>query len=115
MKSIRINGHILDGALLVDDPDVKQTFEDASGQQRHVRSFADPSRLKAYVRRHPEGLILAGVGTFFFLEPVLVSAAMISFDEGGAEIFVREGAESLEKQLRAIDAICAAAIEHIGL
>ena len=111
MKSIRINGHILDGALLVDDPDVKQTFEDASGQQRHVRSFADPSRLKAYVRRHPEGLILAGVGTFFFLEPVLVSAAMISFDEGGAEIL----AESLEKQLKAIDAIRAAAIEHIGL
>jgi hypothetical protein len=40
---------------------------------------------------------------------------MISFDEGGADIVVREGAESLEKQLKAIDTIRAAAIEHIGL
>ena len=112
MKNIRINGHILNGALLVDDPDVKQAFVDASGRPRHVRSFTQPDRLKAYLRRHPEGLILAGVGTFFFLEPVAVSSAMIRFGEdGSADILVREGAESIEKQLKAMEAISAAAAE----
>ena len=110
MKDIKINGHKLGGALLVDDPDVKRTFMDASGQLRHVRLFSHPGRLKSYIRRHPEGIILAGVGAFFFIEPVPVSAAMIRFDaSGGADILVREGAESIEKQLLAIDGICAAA------
>ena len=102
MKNIRINGHILDGPLLVDDPDVKKTFMDASGQLRHVRSFSQAGRLKSYVRSHPEGIILAGVGTFFFLEPIPVSAAMIRFDEAGnADILIRGEAESIEKQLEA--------------
>lgn len=116
MKNIRINGHILEGALLVDDPDVKRTFMDASGQLRHVRLFSHPGRLKSYIRKHPEGIILAGAGSFFFIEPVPVSAAMIRFDKsGGADILVREGAESLEKQLLAIEGICAAAAEAAGI
>ena len=116
MKYIRINGHILNGALLVDDPDVKQAFADASGQLRHVRSFSDPGRLKGYVRRHPEGLILAGAGTFFFLEPVPVSSASIRFDEAGsADILVREDADRIEKQLAAIDAIRDAAEEAVRI
>lgn len=111
-REIRINGHGINGALLVDDPDVRQTFEDASGQLRHVRSFSQPDRLKSYVRRHPEGIILAGAGTIFFLEPVPVSSAMIRFDkEGSADILVRDGAESIEKQLTAMDAIRTAAGE----
>ena len=61
MKDIKINGHILDGALLVDDPDVKRSFYDASGQLRHVRFFSQPGKLKSYVCRHPEGIIIAGV------------------------------------------------------
>ena len=110
MKDIRINGHALDGALIVDDPDVKRAFPDASGRLRHVRCFTQPGRLKSYVRKHPEGIILAGVGTFFFLEPVPVSSVSIRFDEtGGADILVREGAESIEKQLAAMAAIRAAA------
>jgi hypothetical protein len=110
MKAIRINGHIIDGALLADDPDVKKTFVDASGTLRHVRSFSNPGRLKAYVRRHPEGIILAGAGNIFFTEPVPVSPAMISFDENGsANIQVREGAAELERQLEAIEAIQTAA------
>lgn len=116
MKVIRINGHALDGALLVDDPDVKRTFMDASGQLRHVRSISHPGRLKSFVRRHPEGVILAGTGTFFFVEPIPVSAAMIRFDAAGnADISVRDGAESLERQLSAMEVIRAAAAEAAGL
>lgn len=115
MKDIRINGHILDGSLLIDDPDVKKTFTDASGQLRHVRSFSQPGKLKSYVRRHPEGIILAGVGAVFFLEPVPVSSAMIRFDEtGGADIQVRDNAESVEKQLLAMAAIRTAAEDELG-
>ena len=110
MKTIKINGHYLGGALLVDDPDIKRTYTDASGQPRHVRCFTQPAGLKAYVRRHPEGIILAGVGNIFFTEPVPVSSAMISFDENGsANIQVREGAAELERQLEAIEAIQTAA------
>ena len=110
MKRIRINGHALDGALLVDDPDVKRAFPDASGQMRHVRCFSQPGRLKSYAKRHPEGMILAGVGTFFFLEPVPVTPAMIRFGEAGdADIHIREGAEMIDKQLAAMEAIRAAA------
>ena len=113
MKIIRINGHVLDGALLVDDPDVKQAFTDASGQLRHVRCFTQPARLKSYVCRHPEGIILAGVGTFFFLEPVPVSSAVIRFDEqGSADLLVRDGAERIERQLTAMEAIRAAALQE---
>lgn len=114
MKVIKINGHVLEGALLVDDPDVKRAFTDASGQLRHVRSFSQPGKLKSYLHRHPEGIIIAGTGAFFFLEPVPVSCAMISFDEeGSADIKVRENAESIEKQLSAMAAIRAAAeAEH---
>ena len=115
MKDIRINGHILDGSLLIDDPDVKKTFTDASGQLRHVRSFSQPGKLKSYVRRHPEGIILAGVGAVFFLEPVPVSSAMIRFDEtGGADIQVRDNGENIEKQLTAMEAIRAAAEDTAG-
>jgi hypothetical protein len=115
MKDIRINGHILDGSLLIDDPDVKKTFTDASGQLRHVRSFSQPGKLKSYVRRHPEGIILAGVGAVFFLEPVPVSSAMIRFDEtGSADIQVRDNAENIEKQLTAMEAIRAAAEDAAG-
>ena len=115
MKDIRINGHVINGALLVDDPEVKRAYPDASGQMRHVRSFSQPGRLKSYVRRHPEGIVLAGTGCFFLLEPVLVSAAMIRFDEtGSVDILVREGAESLEKQLTTMDEILAAAAFAIG-
>ena len=116
MKNIRINGHIIEGVLLIDDPEVQRTFMDASGRLRHVRLFSHPGRLKSYIHRHPEGIILAGVGTFFFIEPVPVSAAMIRFDAfGGADILVRDGAESLEKQLLAIEGICAAAAEAAGI
>lgn len=115
MKDIRINGHILDGSLLIDDPDVKKTFTDASGQFRHVRSFSQPGKLKSYVRRHPEGIILAGVGAVFFLEPVPVSSAMIRFDEtGSADIQVRDNGENIEKQLTAMEAIRAAAEDAAG-
>ena len=115
MKNIRINGHVINGALLVDDPEVKRAFPDASGKLRHVRSFSQPGRLKSYVRKHPEGIIMAGTGGIFFLEPVSVSAAMIRFDEaGGVDIQVREGAESLEKQLATIDEILAAAAFEVG-
>lgn len=115
MKSIRINGHVINGALLVDDPEVKRAFPDASGKLRHVRSFSQPGRLKSYVRKHPEGIIMAGTGGIFFLEPVPVPAAMIRFDEaGGVDIQVREGAESLEKQLATIDEILAAAAFEVG-
>ena len=110
VKDIRINGHVLEGTLLVEDPDVKRTFTDASGQLRHVRSFTQPGKLKSYLRKHPEGIILAGVGAFFFIEPVPVSAARIRFDEAGsAEIHVSEEAERIEKQLEAMERISAAA------
>lgn len=112
IKKIRINGHVPDGPLLIDDPDVKQTFMDASGQLRHIRTFSQPVRLKSYLLRHPEGIVLAGVGSIFFLEPVPVSAAMISFDETGSiDILVRDNAESIEKQLTAMEEIYAAAVE----
>jgi hypothetical protein len=115
MNDIKINGHIINGALLVDDPDVKRTFMDASGQLRHVRFFSHTGRLKSYLRRHPEGIILAGVGSFFFIEPVPVSGAMIRFDRSGTvDILVRDGAEGLEKQLLAIERICDAAAEAAG-
>lgn len=114
MKDIKINGHVLGGALLVDDPDIRRTFTDAAGNARHVRSFRDPARLKAYMRKHPEGIILAGVGTFFFIEPVPLSFAMVGFDDrGNADITVREGAEAIEKQLRAMDEIREAAAEEL--
>ena len=116
MKNISINGHTLEGALLVDDPDIKRAFPDASGQLRHIRSFSQPGRLKAYIRKHPEGIILAGVGAIFFLEPVPVTSAMISFDESGsADILVRDRAEEIEKQLVAMEAIRAAAAEAAGI
>ncbi|MBQ6439143.1 MAG: hypothetical protein IJJ06_03255 [Mogibacterium sp.] len=116
MKNIKINGYALDGALLIDDPDVKQTFPDASGQLRHVRSFSQPGRLRTYVRRHPEGIILAGVGTIFFLEAVPVSSAMIRFDEtGSVDIQVKDGAEMIQMQLIAMDVIRAAAAEAAGM
>lgn len=114
MKRIRINGHTLEGALLVDDPDVKKTFVDASGQLRRVRSFTQPGRLKSYVLRHPEGIVLAGVGSIFFLEPVPVSAAMIRTDgESGLDILLKEDAERIERQLAAIEDIYAAAEECV--
>jgi len=115
MKDIKINGHILDGALLVDDPDVKKSFMDASGQLRHVRSFSQPGKLKSYVCRHPEGIIIAGMGAFFFIEPVPVSRAMIRFDEAGnADIQVRDNAESVEKQLSVMEEIRAAAEDELA-
>ncbi len=114
MKNIKINGHIIEGALLIDDPDVKRTFMDASGQHRHVRSFTHTGRLKSYIRRHPGGIIIAGAGAFFFIEPVPVSVAMIRFEESGdVDIILSDGAEGLEKQLLAIEKICAAAAETV--
>ena len=115
MKVIRINGYVIEGALLVDDPDVKQAFTDAAGQLRHVRSFSQPGKLKSYVCRHPEGIIIAGVGAFFFIEPVPVSSAMIRFDEAGnADIQVRDNAESVEKQLSVMEAIRTAAEDELA-
>ena len=102
-NGIKINGQVLDAALLIDDPHVKKTYTDASGQRRHVRSFSKPASLKAYVRRHPEGIIVAGAGNLFFLEPVPVSAAMIRFDEtGSADIRIRRNAicSSCRRQIR---------------
>ena len=114
MKEIRINGQILNKSLMVEDPDVKRSFEDLSGQERHVRIFSDPARLKAYAKKHPEGMILAGVGVFFFTEPVIVSAGGVKFDkDGNAEILVREGAEEIERQLRIIDEMSAEAQKEI--
>lgn len=114
MKDIKINGHILDGALLVDDPDVKRSFYDASGQLRHVRFFSQPGKLKSYVCRHPEGIIIAGVGAFFFIEPILVPCTMIRFDEAGnADIQVRDNAESVEKQLSVMEEIRVAAEDEL--
>ena len=116
MKDIKINGYSLDGALLVDDPEGKKTIVDSSGHTRSVRSFSQPGRLKSYIRRHPEGIILAGVGNFFFLEPVPVSSAMIRFDEtGSADIQVKDGAEMIQRQLAAMDAIHAAASKAAGM
>lgn len=116
MKDIKINGHVIEGALLVEDPDVKRTYMDASGQLRHVRSFSQPGRLKSYIRRHPEGIILAGAGAIFFLEPVPVSSALIRFDEAGnADILVRDEAESIERQLTAMEEIHDAAAEAAGI
>ena len=113
-KKIRINGHVLNGALLVDDPDVKKTYTDASGQKRHMRSISQPGRLRSYVRRHPEGFILAGVGVFFFIEPIPVTSAMVRFDESGnADILIKERAAHIEKQLSAMEAIRAAASEQL--
>ena len=115
MEGIKINGHALEASLLIEDPDVKQAFTDASGQLRHVRSFTQPGRLKSYLRRHHEGLILAGVGNIFFLEPVPVSSAMVRVDESGnADILINEGAERIEKQLAAMEAIRAAAADELG-
>ena len=114
MKTISINGHILNSALLVDAPDIKRTAVDASGQQRHIRSFSHPGRLRNYLEKHPEGMILAGIGSSFFREPVPVSSAMVRFDEcGNADIRIRDGAEQIEKQLSAIEAIRAAASEQL--
>ena len=114
MKKISINSHVLEKSLLVDDPDVKRTFTDASGNERHIRIFSDPVRLKSYIKKHPEGLIIAGTGVFFFREPVLVTSAMISFDENGnADIRVKEGAEDIEKQLSAIDDIRSSATKAL--
>ncbi len=110
MKEIRINGHVLEGALLIDDPDVKKAFTDAAGHLRHVRSFSQPARLRSYLLRHPEGMIIAGAGGIFFTEPVPVSSAMISFDgSGSADIHIKEEAERMEKQLSAMEAIWSAA------
>lgn len=115
-NGIKINGQVLDAALLIDDPHVKKTYTDASGQRRHVRSFSKPASLKAYVRRHPEGIIVAGAGNLFFLEPVPVSAAMIRFDEtGSADIRIKEGAERIEKQLAVMEAIRTAASDELGI
>ena len=111
MKVIKINGHILDRPLMVDDPEVKRAYRDAQGMERHVRFCSQPGRLKAYLRKHPEGIILAGAGTAFFTEPVPVSAAMIRFDEAGnADIIVKEEAELIEKQLSIMEDISAEAI-----
>ena len=85
-------------------------------QLRHVRSFSGSGRLKSYVHRHPEGIILAGVGALFFIEPIPVSSSMIRFDSSGnADISVGYGAESIEKQLAAMEKICAAAAEAAGI
>ena len=110
MKTISINGHILEKALLVDDPDVKESFTAGSGAERHIRSFTDPDKLKRYISKHPEGIIIAGVGVFFFKEPVPVSSAMVSLDESGSvNILIRDGAEEIEKQLASFDSIREAA------
>ena len=114
MKTISINGHVLEKALLVDDPDVKRTAVDASGNQRHIRIFSDPARLKSYIKKHPEGFIIAGSGVFFFKDPVPVSLAMISFDDAGnADITVKEGADEIEKQLEVMEDIRSAALESL--
>ena len=114
MKTISINGHVLEKALLVDDPEVKKAVEDASGNERHIRTFLDPAKLKNYLKKHPEGIIIAGTGVFFFKEPVPVSSAMIGFDESGnADIIVRDGAEEIEKQLSTISEVRDAATEKI--
>ncbi len=112
-KEIRINGKTLNGALIVDDPEAKQAFPDASGQLRNVRSFSQPGRLRNYVKKHPEGMILAGAGNIFFTEPVPVSSAAIRFDEAGnADILVRDEDKRIEKQLAAMDAIYEAAMKY---
>lgn len=114
MKQIRINGHTLNKSLMIEDPDVKRSFQDASGEDRHVRIISDPVRLKAYSKKHPEGMILAGVGVFFFTEPVVVTAGGVRFDrDGNADILVRAGAEEVERQLRVIDAMSDEAQEAI--
>ena len=115
MEGIKINGHVLEAVLLIEDPDVKQAFTDASGGLRHVRAFSQPGRLKSFLRRHSKGLILAGVGNIFFLEPVPVSSAMVRFDESGsADILIKEGAEWIERQLTAMEAIHKAAEDESG-
>lgn len=104
IKTIKINGHVLEKALLVDDPDVKKVYEDSMGNKRHIRSFSQADSLKRYIKKHPEGMILAGVGVFFFDEPVPVSSAMVRFDEAGnANILIREGAAEIEEKLESID------------
>ena len=104
IKTIKINGHVLEKALLVDDLDVKKVYEDSMGNKRHIRSFSQEDSLKRYIKKHPEGMILAGVGVFFFDEPVPVSSAMVRFDEAGnANILIREGAAEIEEKLESID------------
>lgn len=114
MKQIRINGHALGCPLMIDDPDVKRTFRDTAGQERHVRYISQPGRLKGYLKKHPEGIIIAGAGPFFFNEPVPVSSAMIRFDESrNADILIREERETIEKQLLIMEAIQTAAEEAL--
>ena len=113
MKCISINGHKLERALLVEDPDVRQSLCDASGNEHHVRTFSGPDPLMRYLRKHPEGLIIAGMGLSFFSEPVAVPAAAVRFDESGsADIRVRDEDGSIERQLQAMDAIREAAAEQ---
>lgn len=114
MNNISINGHTIGGTLLVDDPGIKRAVTDPSGQLRHVRGFSHPGRLKSYLRKHPEGIILAGVGSFFFIEPVPVSSAMIRFDgQDSAEILIRDETYQIEKQLSAMEKIWDAASEQL--
>ena len=114
MKKISINGYALEAPLLAEDPDVKRTVPDASGQLRHIRAFSQPGRLKSYLKKHPEGLILAGAGGMFFLEPVPVTAAMIRFDDSGnVNILIRDEAERIESQLKAMMKISTEALEAL--
>ena len=112
-KAIRINGHDPACPVMIEDPDVKRTFRDSSGEPRHVRFFSDAVRLKSYLRRHPEGLVLAGAGAFFFTEPIPVPAARIRFcEDGSADIRVKDKAELIERQIARMEEISAAAGEH---
>lgn len=115
MESIKINGHFLERPLMIDDPDSARTFRDASGRSRSISYCTTASELREYLRAHPEGVIIAGVGTIFFLEPFPVSSGSVIFGaDGSADILVKEGAEDIKKQLTAMDGIRAAAEDAIS-
>lgn len=110
MESIKINGHFLERPLMIDDPDSAKTFRDASGRSRSISYCATASELRDYLRAHPEGVIIAGAGAIFFLEPFPVSSGSVIFGaDGSADILVKEDAGGIEKQLTAMEEIREAA------
>ena len=103
-KKIKMNGRVLNAALIIDDPDCKRTVYGRDGKKCHVCCISSPVYLKGYLKRHPEGIIIDGYGIAFFKEPVLISPSMVSFDQSGnANICFRDNADKIERQLEIMD------------
>ena len=101
IKTIKINGYALSGALSIDDPEHGKMI-----LGKRIKCISTPRQLKIYVNKHPEGMIILGYGVSFFDEPVPVSRNRISFDkEGNADIAIRDDAEKIGNQIRSTDKI----------